>query len=176
MVQVRAALPSDRSKSSMGLGAKPATLGTHQTRKSPIPVPPIPDLAGKRGGNPRFPTRPELGNRESPFPDSAGNGNRGPDWPQIGKSGIPLCVSTVASRLRVLQDPGCCLVPSRRGDVDPGVSAMVTPKRAPIAEAASGSQRLRVVHGNIEWTQALTGSLEPEANAGADAPAGMVRT
>ena len=23
-----------------------------QTRKSPIPVPPIPDLAGKRGGNP----------------------------------------------------------------------------------------------------------------------------
>ena len=35
---------------------------------------------------------------------------------------------------------------------------MVTPKRAPIAEAASGSQRLRVVHGNIEWTQALTGT------------------
>ncbi len=65
-----------------------------QTRKSPIPVPPIPDFAGKRGGNPRFPARPESGKRESPIPDSAGNGNRGPDWPQIGKSGIPLCVST----------------------------------------------------------------------------------
>jgi hypothetical protein len=35
---------------------------------------------------------------------------------------------------------------------------MVIPTRAPIAEAAS--QRLRVVHGNIEWTQALT----PEQN------------
>ena len=67
-----------------------------QTRKSPIPVPPIPDFAGKRGGNPRFPARPESGKRESPIPDSAGNGNRGPDWPQIGKSGIPLCVSTAA--------------------------------------------------------------------------------
>ncbi len=38
-----------------------------------MPVPPIPDLAGKRGGNPRFPTRPESGNREFPIPDSAGN-------------------------------------------------------------------------------------------------------
>ena len=37
-----------------------------QTRKSPIPVPPIPDLAGKRGGNPRFPTRPESGIGKSP--------------------------------------------------------------------------------------------------------------
>ena len=37
--------------------------------------------------------------REPPFPDSVGNGNRGPDWPQIGKSGIPLCVSTAAAIL-----------------------------------------------------------------------------
>ena len=32
-----------------------------QTRKSPIPVPPIPDWAGNRGGNPRFPIRPGTG-------------------------------------------------------------------------------------------------------------------
>ena len=37
-----------------------------QTRKSPIPVPPIPDWAGKRGGSPRFPTPPESGIGESP--------------------------------------------------------------------------------------------------------------
>ena len=45
-------------------------------------------------------------------------------------------------------------LPSRRGDVDPGVKAMVTPTPAPIAEVAS--QRPRVIHGNIEWAQALT--------------------
>jgi hypothetical protein len=37
-----------------------------QTRKSPIPVPPVPDLAGNRGGNPRFPTRPASGIGKSP--------------------------------------------------------------------------------------------------------------
>ena len=36
---------------------------------------------------------------ESPFPDSAGNGNRGLDWPQIGKSGMPRCVSTACTIL-----------------------------------------------------------------------------
>jgi hypothetical protein len=36
-------------------------LKQRQTR-SPIPVPPIPALAGKRGENPRFPTRPGTGN------------------------------------------------------------------------------------------------------------------
>ena len=54
-------------------------LVERQTRKSPIPVPPIPDLAGKRGGNFRFPIGP-AGNRESgngPFPDSAGNRESG---------------------------------------------------------------------------------------------------
>jgi hypothetical protein len=76
-----------------------STVTTGQTRKSPILVPPpaIPDLAGKRGGNPRFP---------GPM-NSAGNGNRGPDWPQIGNSGMPLCVSTLS-----MHDPqwaGCCL-------------------------------------------------------------------
>ncbi len=51
-----------------------------ETRKSPIPVPPIPDFAGKQGGNPRFPIRPGPGMGEPPFPDSAGNGKRAPDW------------------------------------------------------------------------------------------------
>ncbi len=37
------------------------TWTRNQTRKSPIPVPPIPDLAGNRGGNPRFPIRPGTG-------------------------------------------------------------------------------------------------------------------
>ncbi len=37
-----------------------------QTRKSAIPVPPIPDLAGKRRGNFRFPTRPGTGIGKSP--------------------------------------------------------------------------------------------------------------
>jgi hypothetical protein len=50
--------------------------------------------------------RPESGNREPPFPDSAGNGNRGPDWPQIGKSGMPLCVSTACTILGSCQ---CCV-------------------------------------------------------------------
>ena len=35
-------------------------------REAPIPVPQIPDLAGKRGGNPRFPTPPESGIGKSP--------------------------------------------------------------------------------------------------------------
>ena len=45
-----------------------------QTRKSPIPVPPIPDLAGNRG------LPPGIGGGESPIPDSAG----------IGKQRIPV--------------------------------------------------------------------------------------
>jgi hypothetical protein len=59
---------------------------------------------------PRFPIWPdsESGNRESPIPDLAGNGNRGPDWPQIGKSGMPVCVSTACTILPV-QWAGCCL-------------------------------------------------------------------
>ena len=59
-----------------------------QTRKSPIPVPPIPDLAGNRGRNPRFPIWPESGNRESPIPDFAGNGTRGPDLAGRGFPGL----------------------------------------------------------------------------------------
>jgi hypothetical protein len=43
------------------------------------------------GGSP-FPTRPESGSGNPPI--RPGNGNRGPDWPQIGKSGITLRVST----------------------------------------------------------------------------------
>jgi hypothetical protein len=49
-------------------------------------------FAGNRGGNPRFPIRPGNSLRESPIPDSAGNGNRGPDlagrgFPQPAWSG-----------------------------------------------------------------------------------------
>jgi hypothetical protein len=53
-----------------------------QTRKSPIPVPPIPDSPESGIGG---------GNRESLIPDSAGTGNRGPDgggpgisWSELG--------------------------------------------------------------------------------------------
>ncbi len=59
-----------------------------QTRKSPIPVPPIPDLAGKWGGNFkfRFPTRPGTGTGiEKPPVSRFGREtvpNRGPDWPR----------------------------------------------------------------------------------------------
>jgi hypothetical protein len=60
-----------------------------QRPKSPIPVPPIPDLAGNRGGNPRFPIRPKSGIRESPIPDSAGTGSRGPDGGGPGISWSP---------------------------------------------------------------------------------------
>jgi hypothetical protein len=55
-----------------------------QTPKSPISISPDPDLAGKWGGNPgpfgtRFGRNRETGgNRESPCPDSAANGNRVP--------------------------------------------------------------------------------------------------
>ena len=75
-----------------------------QTRKSPIPVPPIPDLAGNRGRESPIPDSAEIGNREIPrFPIWPGIGNRGPDWPQIGKSGIPLCVSTSCTILGCAQ-------------------------------------------------------------------------
>ena len=65
----------DRStlRASFRMIVPPVLIGTSaecncskQTRKSPIPVPPIPDLAGERGGNPRFPTRPESGIGKSP--------------------------------------------------------------------------------------------------------------
>ncbi len=77
----------------------PEPEGPAQTRKSPIPVPPIPDLAGNRDtGNPRFPIWPgiagDTGNPRFPIRPARGIGNRGPDSPQIGKSGMPLCVST----------------------------------------------------------------------------------
>ena len=49
-----------------------------QTRKCPIPVPPIPDLAGKRGGNFRVPIGRERESGNLPFPDSAGKRESGP--------------------------------------------------------------------------------------------------
>jgi hypothetical protein len=59
-----------------------------------FPFPLIPGLAGKRGGNPRFPIRPGtgIGNLKSPVSrfGRKPQGKRGPDWPQIGKSGIAL--------------------------------------------------------------------------------------
>ncbi len=58
----------------------------------------------------RFGRNRESGNRDPPIPDSAGNGKRGPDWAQIGKSGTPCrhCVSAAGTILgwmlpRVLQ-------------------------------------------------------------------------
>jgi hypothetical protein len=58
-----------------------------QRPESPIPVPPIPDLAGNWGGNPRFPIRPKSGNGESPFPraDSAGTGKQGSPVSRLGR-------------------------------------------------------------------------------------------
>ena len=100
----RRRLVAESSQSTVALTScqwGPAIDASIQTRKPPFPVPPIPHLAGNRGGNPRFPIRPGPGNREPPFPDSAGNGNRGPDWPQIGKSGIPLSVCEY-----IMHDPG----------------------------------------------------------------------
>jgi len=84
--------------------ATPSLHPPVQTQTDPeppnsCPVPPIPDLAGKRGGNPRFPIQPGPGTGEPPFPDSAGTGKRGPDWPQIGTSGMALCVSTAGTIL-----------------------------------------------------------------------------
>jgi hypothetical protein len=46
-----------------------------QTRKSPIPVPPIPDLAGNRGRESPIPDLAEIG--KSPIPDLAGNRESG---------------------------------------------------------------------------------------------------
>jgi hypothetical protein len=91
-----AACLNDQRSTTIRLLTRPS-----QTRKSPIPVPPIPDLAGTRGRESPIPDSAGIGNREPPFPDSVGNGNRGPspDWPQIGKSGILLCVSTAAAIL-----------------------------------------------------------------------------
>ena len=48
-----------------GLAAAAPATGRWQTLKSPIPIPPIPDLAAGNGEG-------------TPFPDSARNGNRGP--------------------------------------------------------------------------------------------------
>ncbi len=67
---------------------------------------PDPEIPNSRSPDSRFgresgrespiPDSAEIGNREIPrFPAIwPGIGNRGPDWPQIGKSGIPLRVST----------------------------------------------------------------------------------
>jgi hypothetical protein len=51
----------DVSRLQLAARAGGSLVGGDQTPKSPIPIPPIPDLAGKRAGG-----------RESPFPDSAG--------------------------------------------------------------------------------------------------------
>ncbi len=62
-----------------------------QTRKSPVPVPPIPDLAGIRGGNPPIPDSAGIGKRERfpPFPESAGTGPESRDLPGPGIAGGP---------------------------------------------------------------------------------------
>jgi hypothetical protein len=72
--------------------------------ESPIPVPPIPDLAGNRGGIPRFPiVSAKIGKRGFPVSRFGGNRETGnprfpigngdslfPDSAGIGKQGIPV--------------------------------------------------------------------------------------
>ena len=69
-----------------------------QTRKSPIPVPPIPDSAGKRGRESPIPDSAGIGNREPPFPDSPGrerreleSGSRLAANREIGDTPLPVC-------------------------------------------------------------------------------------
>jgi len=69
-----------------------------QRPKSPIPVPPIPYLAGKRGGNPRLPIRPKSGNGDSLIPDSARIGNRESPFPDGGGPGISWSVNPGQTR------------------------------------------------------------------------------
>ncbi len=80
-----------------------------RSRPSPGPDPEIPDSRspdsrfGRETGR-EFPVPDSAGNgnREIPgprFPIRPGNGNRGPDWPQLGKSGIPCGVSTFGTIL-----------------------------------------------------------------------------
>ena len=88
------------------LAAAPVARGKFRGPEAQIPISRSPDfpidLAGigegipdsrfgqnRESGNARFPIRPESGNRETPIPDSAENGNRGPDGcgPGISWSG-----------------------------------------------------------------------------------------
>jgi hypothetical protein len=94
------------------LGADPEVT----VSRSPI-MGPILDLAGNRGRNLDLGRSPDSRFGQNRLvPDSAaGNGNRGPDWPEIGKSGItPSRVSPFDEYRR--SDPGparpwarCCL-------------------------------------------------------------------
>ncbi len=63
-----------------------------QTRKSAIPVPAIPDLAGKRGGRPPTPDSAGTGHREIPrFPiPEAGKRETGPRLAANRESGDTL--------------------------------------------------------------------------------------
>ncbi len=77
--------------------------------------PPDPEIPDSRSPDSRFGRESPRGGNSSPIPDSAGTGNReiprfpiwpgignrGPDgdWPQIGKSGIPVCVSPACTIL-----------------------------------------------------------------------------
>jgi hypothetical protein len=74
------------------------TAAPGQTRKSPIPVPPIPDLAGNRPGGREspIPDSAEIGNREIPrFPIKlAGNRESGSRLAANREIGDTLCVST----------------------------------------------------------------------------------
>jgi hypothetical protein len=73
-----------------------------KTPKSPIPVPPFPDVAGKRpgGGIPvsRFGRNRERGNPRFPLAirpgSSAGTGNGAPIWPKSGNRGYSSHVRT----------------------------------------------------------------------------------
>jgi hypothetical protein len=62
-------------------------------------------------GNPRFPVRRESGNREPPFPDSAGTGNRGPDGGGPGISWSESAHSSLRLRLLLVFQPSELAVP-----------------------------------------------------------------
>ena len=89
-------------------GPASASLGGSESNLKPPAGPALPrsqapadpEIPNSRSPDSRFgresgrespiPDSAEIGNREIPrFPIWPGIGNRGPDWPQIGKSGIP---------------------------------------------------------------------------------------
>ena len=85
------------------------------------------------------------GAAKPPFPDSAGNGKRGPDRPQIEKSGVPRRASTAGTIL--CQWAGCCLeCPKCRFVMSDKQTIMSndTLERAVCLRTGSGNSRMAV--------------------------------
>jgi hypothetical protein len=90
------------------LSATESLSGVTQTRKSPIPVPPIPDRFGRESGR----ESAEIGNREIP---------RFPIWPGIGNRGISRLVAN-----REIGDAPLCEYIMH----DPGLDVALSPSNA----------------------------------------------